>query len=189
MELYNNYIRKHVFIKNFEPNNYVADVAFVDIDGDSIVKRVETYVTFNSSLNIPKSYYRLRYFSLDDKIDFIKKNSDIIKDISQTLRYYSYVKIINDKNNPSLNEKILPFFFGFKIYSTISDDKDLLHENVFRLDVSTVGPYLNFDKCHFIDTKYNVKDKSLYLENKFFKKSLDITQFRRILKLKKLNLM
>ena len=189
MNFYNKYIRKDAFNLSLYRKEYIADIAFVEIDGQSIVKRVETYIKFNKSLHIPNSYYFYKYLGLSEKVDFISKNSDIIQDILQSFRYYSYIKIINDKNNPDLNGKILPFYFGFKINDIIDNNIELLHKNVFRIVVSTVGTFLNFDKCHFTDVEYSVEDKALSLKNKFLKKQFDTVQFRRKLKLKKLKLL
>jgi hypothetical protein len=95
------------------------------------------------------------------------KNSRSVTDqekakiISRQTKYYSYVLIVEDKQHPELEGKILIFQYGFKIADKIKEEKagtygeacnvfDLAEGKDFKLVVKKIGGYNNYDSSRFL---------------------------------------
>jgi hypothetical protein len=95
------------------------------------------------------------------------KNSNSVVDqekaelISRTTKYYSYVLIIEDENQPELEGKIMIYNFGYKIKEKIEQERtgeitgtpcnvfDLANGKDFVLILKEVGGYNNYDSSQF----------------------------------------
>lgn len=82
--------------------------------------------------------------------------------VTRQTKYYSYVLIVEDRQHPELEGKILIFQYGYKISQKIKDEKsgtygppvniyDLAEGKDFILVVKTVGGYNNYDGCKFVE--------------------------------------
>ena len=84
------------------------------------------------------------------------------KIVSRTTKYYSYVLIVEDKQHPELEGKIMIFPYGFKISQKIKEEKqgtfgapcnifDLADGKDFRVVVKTIGGFNNYDSSRFME--------------------------------------
>lgn len=82
--------------------------------------------------------------------------------ISRTTKYYSYVLIVEDEQNPELEGKVMIFPYGFKIKEKIDMERkgensegkkcnvfDPANGKDFRLIVKEIGGYPNYDSSFF----------------------------------------
>ncbi len=87
---------------------------------------------------------------------------DKAKLISRSTKYYSYVLIVEDENQPTLNGKIMIFPFGYKIKQMIADQanhpkkpcrvEDLSTGRELFLHIKEVGGFTNYDSSKFEET-------------------------------------
>jgi len=81
--------------------------------------------------------------------------------IKRSTKYYSYVLIVEDENQPELEGKILIYPYGYKIKEKINDEKngvadekcnifDLANGKDFRLVIKKVGEFSNYDSSTFL---------------------------------------
>jgi hypothetical protein len=84
------------------------------------------------------------------------------KNVSRTTKYYSYVLIVEDKQHPELEGKIMIFPYGFKISQKIKEEKqgtygsacnifDLADGKDFRVVVKKIGGFNNYDSSRFME--------------------------------------
>jgi hypothetical protein len=95
-------------------------------------------------------------------------DQELAKSFSRKEDYYSLIQIIQDKNNPELDGKIMIFKFGRKIndmleaqlqpeYGTPCNPFDLFEGKEFSLNVRKVGEWNNYDLCSFVGEKSPIK--------------------------------
>ncbi len=95
----------------------------------------------------------------------LKKSSNPVEqNLSELLKrgrkFFSLVQIVEDKQHPELEGKILAFGYGIKIKEKIDSEFkdedeggnpfDLFHGRLFRLEVKKVGGFQNYDSCKFV---------------------------------------
>lgn len=82
--------------------------------------------------------------------------------VSRTTKYYSYILVVEDKQHPELEGKILIFPYGFKISQKIKEEQqgtygspcnifDLGEGKDFRVVVKKVGGFNNYDSSRFLE--------------------------------------
>lgn len=94
------------------------------------------------------------------------------KKFSVRTNYYSLVQVIEDKNNPENNGKILIWRYGFKIFEKITLEREgeytqnnpfnVLTGRYFNVNVKVVDAYNNYDACSFIDIPNLPKELQYY---------------------------
>lgn len=95
-------------------------------------------------------------------------DQELAKSFSRKEDYYSLIQIIQDKNNPEIEGKIMIFKFGRKIndmleaqlqpeYGTPCNPYDLFEGKEFSLNVRKVGEWNNYDLCSFVGEKSPIK--------------------------------
>jgi hypothetical protein len=95
-------------------------------------------------------------------------DQELAKSFSRKEDYYSLIQIIQDRNNPELDGKIMIFKFGRKIndmleaqlqpeYGTPCNPFDLFEGKEFSLNVRKVGEWNNYDLCSFVGEKSPIK--------------------------------
>lgn len=95
-------------------------------------------------------------------------DQELAKTFSRKEDYYSLIQIIQDKNNPELEGKIMIFKFGRKIndmleaqlqpeYGAPCNPFDLFEGKEFSLNVRKVGEWNNYDLCSFVGEKSPIK--------------------------------
>jgi hypothetical protein len=88
-------------------------------------------------------------------------DQELAKQFSRKEDYYSLVQIVQDKNKPELEGKILIFKFGKKLndmieaqikpeYGDSSNPFDLFNGKLFAVQVRKVGEWNNYDLCQFV---------------------------------------
>ncbi len=82
--------------------------------------------------------------------------------INRNTKYYSYILVMEDKQNTELEGKILIYPYGFKIKEKIKDQRDglagdpcnvfdLANGKDFQLVIKQVGDFPNYDSSSFLD--------------------------------------
>lgn len=80
--------------------------------------------------------------------------------ISRTTKYYTYVLVVEDENQPDLQGKVLVWQYGFKIMQKIKAEyegrrpcrvEDLQDGMDLELIIKEVGGYTNYDSSKFVD--------------------------------------
>jgi hypothetical protein len=101
-------------------------------------------------------------------------DQELAKKFSRKEDYYSLVQIVQDKNKPELEGKIMIFKFGKKLndlveaqlqpeYGEPSNPFDLFEGKLFAVQVRKVGEWNNYDLCSFVGDKcpIQVNDKPM----------------------------
>jgi hypothetical protein len=176
---------------------YFSEIAFVNTLPMSVVQRKVFYVQSDKNSGF---YY--------DKNDYLKnifwdskKNDKDIKDISKgyintiypATKYFSYVKVLRDKQHPQLEGQIMIFQFGTSIMKKIEkyfDGSPILFNNTFGIIIKLSQGFPNFDESDFTDNTVIVSDPNLNLDLEpmlNFKTIIPGLQQERKEKLEKLN--
>jgi hypothetical protein len=122
---------------------------------------------FNETCDLTNTYWELK----NSPSAVEQEKAELI---SRTTKYYSYVMIVEDENQPELEGKIMIFPFGYKIKDKIMQEKtgeitgvpcnvyDLANGKEFRLIVKDIGGYQNYDSSQFKpeSTAIKLRDKN-----------------------------
>jgi hypothetical protein len=190
--------------------SYVSEIAFVNANPMIISKELyyvefldnkrTGYYTDNNDF-LKKLYKEVRFGNRfakpskifeDDQTKFLKKTDNYIRNIRPQTNHYAYIKIIEDKQNPQLENQIMIMRFGFKIkekikeYFFIGDKKNLIYDNSFQLIVEQSSGFPNYDKSHFTDKEIKIYDKQLDLNKEINFKPLNLLLIKRKDKLEKI---
>jgi len=95
-------------------------------------------------------------------------DQELAKKFSRKEDYYSLVQIVQDKNKPELEGKIMIFKFGKKLnelieaqlqpeYGEPSNPFDLFEGKLFAVQVRKVGEWNNYDLCSFVGEKCSIQ--------------------------------
>ena len=95
-------------------------------------------------------------------------DQELAKSFSRKEDYYSLIQIVQDKNKPELEGKIMIFKFGKKIndlieaqlqpeYGDSCNPYDLFEGREFAVHVRKVGEWNNYDLCNFVGEKTPIK--------------------------------
>ncbi len=95
-------------------------------------------------------------------------DQELAKSFSRKEDFYSLVQIVQDKNNPDLEGKIMIFKFGKKInemieaqlqpeYGEACNPYDLFEGREFAISVRKVGEWNNYDLCSFVGERTPIK--------------------------------
>jgi hypothetical protein len=95
-------------------------------------------------------------------------DQDLSKSFSRKEDYYSLVQIVQDKNNPELEGKIMIFKFGKKLndlleaqlkpeYGDSCNPFDLFTGKLFSIQTRKVGEWNNYDLCQFVGDKCSIE--------------------------------
>lgn len=95
-------------------------------------------------------------------------DQELAKKFSRKEDYYSLVQIVQDKNKPELEGKVMIFKFGKKLndlieaqlqpeYGDPCNPYDLFEGREFAVQVRKVGDWNNYDLCSFIGEKTPIK--------------------------------
>jgi len=104
-------------------------------------------------------------------------DQDLAKNFSRKEDYFSLIQIIEDKNSPELEGKILIYKFGRKInemlegqlkpeYGDAVNPYDLFGGKEFSLHVRKVGEWNNYDLCSFVGDR-----KAITIDGKLMEKN------------------
>lgn len=148
--------------------------------GPSAIEKMIHYVKLSNYPDLGGYYDSMRNFN--EKCDLTNtywqlKNSKSVVDqekaeqISRSTKYYSYVLILEDENQPDLEGKIMVFPFGYKIKEKINQERtgeitgdpcnvyDLANGKDFVLMVKEIGGYTNYDSSQFLQNPSAIKIK------------------------------
>jgi hypothetical protein len=95
-------------------------------------------------------------------------DQELAKSFSRKEDYYSLVQVVQDKNKPELEGKILIFKFGKKLndlieaqlqpeYGDSCNPFDLFEGREFAVHVRKVGEWNNYDLCSFVGERTPIK--------------------------------
>lgn len=196
MEYYNLYINKN--------KNYVSEIAFVNAN-PAIISRALYYVEFvkggktgrylDNNDYLKKLYWDIRKtlgsFTLPEDIEqeYLKRTSGFIRNIQPSVSFFSYIKILEDKQNPQLEGQIMLFKYGRKIKFIMEEylvNNTQNFDKTFEIVVRLSSGFPNYDKCHFTDKDINIFDKTLNLDSDISFKMINILSIQRKEKLRKI---
>lgn len=109
-------------------------------------------------------------------------DQELAKSFSRKEDYYALIQIVQDKNNPDLEGKIMIFKFGRKIndmlesqlkpeYGDPCNPFDLFEGKLFSIHSRKVGEWNNYDLCQFVGNNTPIE-----IEGRKMKKSKDDMQ-------------
>ena len=103
------------------------------------------------------------FFKLRNSDNAVKQEQS--KMFSRKQRYSSLIQVISCESDPTLNNKILVWTYGLKVYGKIASEMtspmpgipaknpfDLLNGRVFIVSAKMMSGYPNYDDCQFVDT-------------------------------------
>jgi hypothetical protein len=148
--------------------------------GASAIEKMIHYVKLANYPELGGYYDSMRNFN--EKCELTNtfwqlKNSKSVVDqekaeqISRSTKYYSYVLVLEDENQPELEGKIMVFPFGYKIKEKLNQERtgeitgepcnvyDLANGKDFVLLVKEVGGYTNYDSSQFLQNTSPLKIK------------------------------
>lgn len=136
--------------------------------GENSIERITQYVKLEEYPNLKGTYDSMRnfnescdltnlYLTLDKSPNIVLKEK--AKNIQRTIKYYSYIQIIEDKNNPENEGRIMIFPAPKKVKELISHELtgepcnifDLVNGKNFTLMVKGKGMQTNYDFSKFAD--------------------------------------
>lgn len=181
--LYNQYLRPA-----HPKAEYTAKIAFIQTTKGIIAKRL-FYVKFVDESKNGLYYDNNNYLHnlLGSTSLIFEKSHNMIKDILPSINYFSYIKVIEDKQNPQLEGSIMIFKFGHiinRIFGTCNQNE--IYKNVFHVSMKLSGGYPNYDSSCFTDEDMTISDNTLDLESEIFYKTINIIAEERKEKLKKI---
>jgi hypothetical protein len=102
-------------------------------------------------------------------------DQEMAKSFSRKEDFYALVQIVQDKNSPELEGKIMMFKFGKKLndmieaqlkpeYGDPSNPFDLFNGREFALQVRKVGEWNNYDLCSFVGNPSPIKIEGIPME-------------------------
>lgn len=201
-ESYNKYISPHLtpFPKKLD-TRYDSKIAFVTTPYGAVVYKKLFYVEFGSRNSNEKNNYfydKNNYLiGLIKSVKFsnnfttyLEKSNNYISSIQATPHYYSYVKIIEDKQNPQLVGNVMIFKFGRQIKEIVSNSSYSSKNpffNVFNIKVRLRNGFPTYEYSHFINEEMIISDVNLNLESELSFKTIDVISFERKEKLQKIN--
>lgn len=158
---------------------YKSLIRFVPNPVDPAKSKIQKYYVFlndpvsgnNFSVDCPstvgkKSVLKELFWKL--KNSHSAADQELSKKFSRKEDYYALIQIVQDKNKPELEGKIMVFKFGKKIndlieaqiepeYGEKSNPFDLFSGKEFSLHVRKVGDWNNYDLCSFIGERSAIK--------------------------------
>jgi len=153
MEIYNKYIKhphksKIAFIKTLSGviSKTIFYVEFKDL-------KTGMYLDKGNRLN---ELYKFKHF--------VESEGDITK-IQRFYKYYTFIKVIKDDNNPGIEGETMIFYFGRQILLNIRKYPLKYTENIFNLKSNLLQRFPDFSESKFSSKKMVLKDNSLNIES------------------------
>jgi len=144
---------------NIGRNNLNVDAVFVD----------------DSSTQYLKSLYRRQ---LSEQSKYIGKEPDDfeltpdIKSVQRVVKYYSYVRILEDAQNPQLVDQVKLFAFGRGIFTKMKDlidatagDKNVIFNKAFLIEIAIRSGFPDYKASKFLNEDFYEEDHSLLISN------------------------
>jgi hypothetical protein len=165
--------------ENGKDGVYKSLIRFVPNPADPAVSKVHKYYVYLNdpvsgdgfSADCPstvgkKSILKDMFWKL--KNSHSAADQELAKSFSRKEDFYSLVQIVQDKNKPELEGKIMIFKFGKKLndmieaqlkpeYGDSCNPFDLFEGREFALSVRKVGEWNNYDLCSFVGEKNAIK--------------------------------
>lgn len=158
---YNYYINKS--------DCYKSEIAFINIQ-NPIIKKPLYYIKSKNTDYLKTGFY------VDNEKQHLQKfynkyfhnyglsnnhiEDDYIEDINISIRYYSYIKILKDENNPQLEGEKMIFYFGKNIndkiynYNYILKNKKFKH--TFQFNMYKKQQFPVYDNSFFTNNKIEI---------------------------------
>jgi len=176
--IYNQYLRPRI------QGTYSSVVGFVASQNSFITKELywvdfKKDSLFNSGFYLNNNELNGIYFNYLKTKEVSYKE---IRQISRVIKYFCYVKIIEDHQNPQLEGQIMIFTFGRKI----SDMIKYGISKTFKINISITNGFPNYDGSHFTDIDSSLVDNTLNIESEINYKTINFKAAERRKKLKNL---
>lgn len=199
-ESYNKYISPYLtpFPKKLD-TRYESKIAFVTTPYGAVVYKKLFYVEFGNLNEKSDFFYDKNDYLIgiiesvrfsNNNSTYLEKSNNYISSVQATPHYYSYVKIIEDKQNPQLVGNVMILKFGRQIKAMI-ENSSYPSQNpfsfVFNIKVKLRNGFPTYEDSHFINDYMNIYDNNLNLESELYFKTIDVTSFERKEKLQKIN--
>lgn len=199
MELYNQYLIPGKF--------KTSEIAFVNCN-QPILRKSLFYVQFNDGKSgfsnhnngffndsngdlkkLTSDFLRQSTIQPIEKEDFfLSSTENIIRNIQPATYYYSYIKVIDDKLNPQLNDKLLLFKYGTQISNIItnylSKSKDSELKTSFILNLELKQGFPSYDKSYFTTRYCNIHNHNLDINSEIHFNNFNLNRYIRSEKLK-----
>jgi len=186
MEFYNKYLRN-------SSETYISKIIFINnLDyKKSIISKELFYITFNKSCKdgffIDKNNY---LHNLTNSYRLGKNLNELsegyINNIQRAYNYYSYIKVIDDRQNPQLNGKLMLFKYSRSIYFKIINLNEIEFKYIFNLVIKDKYGFNDFSESNFT-TSYKKEIMEFDIEKHLSFEIFNIKKITRTDKLKKLN--
>lgn len=189
------------YLKATKDEKYSSEILFINTN-KPVVEFRTFYVEFEKSLNkksgfyldnndyLKNLYYKIRQYdtSLDNETLHLKYSNNLITNVSSSLGYYSYIKVITDTKNPQLEGQIMILKYGRKISYKIAEyiNSEKYYHNTFKINIELVSVYPNYDGSYFTNKELEISDDNLDIESEIFFKQINIKAIEREEKLKHL---
>jgi hypothetical protein len=192
--IYNQYLRPNI------SEEYVSEIAFINTNNPILSYKL-FYVDFNKNINKKSGFFidnndylRKIYIEITKDTNesresiILRSSNNILTNIQPASKNFSYVKIINDIKNPQLNDQIMIFSFGQRIFNVITEylRNEKYFNNTFKIKIQYRQGFLNYDNSFFTKNELTLTNLDLDLKNEIFFKQINVKQIEREEKLKKL---
>jgi hypothetical protein len=177
----------NLYIKPTRYNNYVSEIAIINTK-NTIIEKNFFYIEGVDGSPIKSGYYSdsndyLLNLYINSKNDI---NNNIFKSINYIKKYYTYIKVIEDFNNPQLEGQIMIFSFG-KLLLHIFNSYGAIFNKTFRIKVSIKGgSFPDYNNCEFTNKSVYLIDGNLNLDSEINFKQINIQSIIRKEKLEKI---
>lgn len=169
MEIYNHYI--NTALNNGRYSEYKSEISFIKLDNNSIQIYDLFFIRFYDNVKFKDNFFKKsdtlqKLFWANHKNNTTPNiDNKYIKSLQPSTQHYSFIKVINDKQNPHLNGKILILKYGRKLLDIL---KSNFSKNVY-LNIASVqlggNNYFNWDKCQFSDIDCDLYDENLNISD------------------------
>jgi hypothetical protein len=178
--IYNQYIKPTPY------TNYISEIAIINTK-NTIIKKDIFYIEGVDDSPIKSGFY-------SDNNDYLLNlyfnsqyavNNNILKSINYTKKYFTYIKVIEDLNNPQLNGQVMIFSFGRTLFNVFSSHGNIFNKT-FRIKVNIKNGFPDYSNCDFTNKNVNIFDNNLNLDSEIFYKKINIESIIRKEKLEKI---
>lgn len=190
------YQYQYYFKNNRFDEPYESEIAFINTNNGTIKCIDIAYIEYTKNNKTAYGYFKSDDFTKQQY--YISKNSSKnqteqhkrISKIQISTWYFSYIKVIKDKQNPQLEGEILLFKFGRSLAGVIGEylisNNHQEIKNTLKLEINYKHGVPNFTESFMIDEELYLRDDTLCIDDEIKFKHFNTLNMDRKEKLKKL---
>ena len=140
-------------------NNHIKDAVFTDDPSTQYLKLLYRRQLSEQSKYIGKDF------------DDFELTPDI-KSLQRVVKYYSYVRILEDDQNPQLVDQVKLFAFGRVIFTKMKDligatagDKNVIFNKEFLIEIALRHGFPDYKESRFLNEDFYEEDHSLLISD------------------------